>query len=65
MLEKEKGQYLAPILSRMPLEVICFSAIYYIYHSSIFPFCSKLVILNTEDCIISHRILLLTRKMLL
>lgn len=49
-LEKEKGQYLAVILSRMPLEGISFSAICYTYHVSIFPFCSKLFILNTEDC---------------
>lgn len=51
MLKKEKGQYLALILRKMPLEVICFSAVYYIYiyHICIFLF-SKLVTPNTEDC---------------
>lgn len=40
MLKKEKRQYLALIIRKMPLEVVCFSAVYqiYIYIYTIFVF---------------------------
>lgn len=51
VLERQKGgQYLAVILYEVPWEDMHFSSMHHIYHISIFPVCSRLVIMSTEDC---------------